>query len=47
MEIQQIESLNRGLETQTANQQRLLDELQKIIVFTVVKLAGFLRYLGR
>jgi hypothetical protein len=37
MEIQQIEYLNRGLETQTANQQRLLDELQKIIVSFVIE----------
>lgn len=31
MEIQQIEQLNRGLETQTHNQQILLEELQKIV----------------
>lgn len=37
MEIQQIEYLNRGLETQTVNQQCLLDELQKIIVIVVVE----------
>lgn len=32
MEIQQIESLNRGLETQTRNLETLLEEVEKIIV---------------
>lgn len=32
MEIQQIESLNRGLEAQTKNLETLLEEVEKIIV---------------
>lgn len=33
-EIQQIEQLNRGLNIQTANQQRLLGELDALVVNT-------------
>lgn len=41
LEIQQIELLNRGLETQTRNLEILNEEVQKIIVFYLVPYSHF------